>query len=140
MLPGSLSPARHDQRLLAFNCGRFQCKPGFFIEGDTDTAYIRSPVPAYLIEHPKGRALFDTGPGHQSAHVKLPSGDLLPAADCCYIQSNLDEMKLPGFTFDKMAGLATLERLTTLRTQGTRIYFGHDAQLWKPVCEGKSIS
>jgi N-acyl homoserine lactone hydrolase len=46
--------------LYAFNTGWFQCRPGFFIEGDTGD-YMRGPVPSYLIDHPKGRALFDTG-------------------------------------------------------------------------------
>jgi len=48
--------------LFAFNTGWFNCKPGFFIEGDKGD-FITSPVPAYLIDHPKGRALFDTGLG-----------------------------------------------------------------------------
>lgn len=48
--------------LYAFNCGWFQCRPGFFIEGETGD-YLRGPVPSYLIEHPKGKALFDTGMG-----------------------------------------------------------------------------
>lgn len=51
-------------RLFAFNCGWFQCRPGFFIEGEVG-AYVRSPVPSYLIDHPKGMALFDTGIGEQ---------------------------------------------------------------------------
>jgi N-acyl homoserine lactone hydrolase len=46
--------------LYAFNTGWFQCRPGFFIEGETGD-YMRGPVPSYLIDHPKGRALFDTG-------------------------------------------------------------------------------
>ncbi|WP_226019026.1 N-acyl homoserine lactonase family protein [Novosphingobium sp. FKTRR1] len=49
-------------RLFAFNCGWFQCRPGYFIEGD-EGDYLRGPVPSYLIDHPKGRALFDTGMG-----------------------------------------------------------------------------
>lgn len=49
-------------RLFAFNCGWFQCRPGYFIEGETGD-YVKGPVPSYLIEHPKGRALFDTGMG-----------------------------------------------------------------------------
>lgn len=48
--------------LYAFNTGWFQCRPGFFIQGDTGD-YIRGPVPSYLIDHPMGRALFDTGMG-----------------------------------------------------------------------------
>ena len=49
-------------RLYAFNCGWFQCRPGYFVEGD-EGDYLRGPVPSYLIDHPKGRALFDTGMG-----------------------------------------------------------------------------
>jgi N-acyl homoserine lactone hydrolase len=49
-------------RLHAFNCGWFQCRPGYFVEGD-EGDYLRGPVPSYLIEHPRGRALFDTGMG-----------------------------------------------------------------------------
>ena len=246
--------------LFAFNCGWFQCKAGFFIEGLDDETFIRSPVPAYLIDHPKGRVLFDTGlgernrreiaarlpaekfglelfegmdiaarlrsidvdpasidwiiashlhndhcggmmfipnatvivqskewaaaqacddpwvynridfdsghkvkaidgeldlfgdgsivvvptfghtPGHQSAIVRLESGDVLLAADCCYTERNLEERALPGFTFDKEEGLVTLERLAKLRASGTRIMFGHDTGMWKGVTEGAAIS
>ncbi len=246
--------------LYAFNCGWFQCKAGFFIEGLEDQSFVRSPVPAYLIDHPNGRALFDTGlgerirraiearlphdkfglelfegmdiaarlraidvdpssinwiiashfhndhcggmmfvpnatvivqsrewaaaqasedpwvynkvdfdtghsvratdgeldlfgdgtvmivptyghtPGHQSAIVRLAGGDVLLAADCCYTERNLNERVLPGFTFDKEAGLVTLDRLAQLRAKGTRIMFGHDATMWKSVTEGAPVS
>ena len=246
--------------LYAFNCGWFQCKAGFFIEGLEDQSFVRSPVPAYLIDHPKGRALFDTGlgernrraiearlppdkfglelfegmdiaarlraididpssinwiiashlhndhcggmmfvpnatvivqsrewaaaqacedpwvynkvdfdtghsvkaidgeldlfgdgtvmivptyghtPGHQSAIVRLAGGEILLAADCCYTERNLNERVLPGFTFDKEAGLVTLDRLARLRAKGTRIMFGHDATMWKSVTEGALVS
>lgn len=246
--------------LYAFNCGWFQCKAGFFIEGLDDQRYVLSPVPAYLIDHPKGRALFDTGlgernrraidarlppekfglelfdgmdiaarlrsidvdparidwiiashlhndhcggmmfvpnatvivqskewaaaqacedpwvynridfdtghkvkaidgeldlfgdgtvmivptsghtPGHQSAIVKLAGGEVLLAADCCYTERNLNERALPSFTFDKEAGLVTLDRLAALRAKGTRILFGHDANMWTSVTEGVAIS
>lgn len=49
-------------RLYAFNCGWFQCRPGYYVEGD-EGDYLKGPVPSYLIDHPKGRALFDTGMG-----------------------------------------------------------------------------
>ncbi len=48
--------------LYAFNCGWFQCRPGFFIEGEAGD-YLRGPVPAYFIDHPAGRLVFDTGMG-----------------------------------------------------------------------------
>ncbi|MEZ5709202.1 MAG: N-acyl homoserine lactonase family protein [Blastomonas sp.] len=51
-------------RLYAFNCGWFQCRPGYFIEGE-EGDYLKGPVPAYLIDHPNGRALFDTGMGER---------------------------------------------------------------------------
>jgi glyoxylase-like metal-dependent hydrolase (beta-lactamase superfamily II) len=46
--------------LYAFTCGIFQSTKSFFVAGDGDDI-VRSPVPAYLIDHPKGLALFDTG-------------------------------------------------------------------------------
>ena len=46
--------------LRAFTCGWFSLPVSFFIEGGEDTL-LRSPVPAYLVEHPKGLVLFDTG-------------------------------------------------------------------------------
>lgn len=242
-------------RLFAFNCGWFQCRPGYFIEGD-EGDYLRGPVPSYLIDHPKGRALFDTGmgvryrrdladalppnkfglqwfegmdiatrlraididpasinyivnshlhidhcggnahfhnativvqkaeldtaehnpepglyealdydtgqrivtihgehdlfgdgsvrivpthghtPGHQSVIVKLPGGDVLLAADCCYTERNLDTMTLSRATVDVEAGRRTLEFLAKTRAGGTRILFGHDGRQWATVKEG----
>ncbi len=79
-------------------------------------------------------------PGHQSAIVRLAGGEILLAADCCYTERNLNERVLPGFTFDKEAGLVTLDRLARLRDKGTRIMFGHDAAMWKSVTEGAPVS
>ena len=62
-------------RLFAFNCGWFQCRPGYFVEGD-EGDYLRGPVPSYLIDHPKGRALFDTGMG---VRYRRELADALPA-------------------------------------------------------------
>src|SRR6185312_16785526 len=47
-------------KLIAFTCGLFQSTKSFFISGDGDEI-VKSPIPAYLIDHPKGLALFDTG-------------------------------------------------------------------------------
>ena len=46
--------------LRAFTCGWFYQPVSFYIGGD-DTTSLRSPTCAYLIEHPGGMALFDTG-------------------------------------------------------------------------------
>ena len=70
--------ARSDQagvRLYAFNTGWFQCRPGYFVEGD-EGDYLRGPVPSYLIEHPQGRVLFDTGMG---VRYRRELADALPA-------------------------------------------------------------
>lgn len=52
-------PGAHALRLYAFTCGWLTAPLGAFLEGETGE--IRVPVPAYLIEHPRGRVLFDTG-------------------------------------------------------------------------------
>jgi N-acyl homoserine lactone hydrolase len=46
-------------RLFAFTCGRLSGELGYLIEGGEGR--VELPIPAYLIEHPKGRMLFDTG-------------------------------------------------------------------------------
>ncbi|WP_447760623.1 N-acyl homoserine lactonase family protein [Sphingopyxis panaciterrae] len=61
-------------RLYAFNTGWFQCRPGYFVEGE-EGDYLKGPVPSYLIDHPKGRALFDTGMG---ARYRREQGNALP--------------------------------------------------------------
>ena len=43
----------------AFTCGHLEGEFGRVMEGGTGE--IAMPVPVFLIEHPKGRALFDTG-------------------------------------------------------------------------------
>ena len=45
-------------RLHAFTCGWLTGPTGLFLDGEHGT--IRMPVPAFLIEHPKGNVLFDT--------------------------------------------------------------------------------
>jgi len=46
-------------KLFALTCGRLTGDLGRLMEGGEGQAEL--PIPAYLIEHPKGRALFDTG-------------------------------------------------------------------------------
>jgi glyoxylase-like metal-dependent hydrolase (beta-lactamase superfamily II) len=45
--------------LFAFTCGRLRGDLGRLMEGGEGE--VELPIPAYLIEHPKGAALFDTG-------------------------------------------------------------------------------
>jgi glyoxylase-like metal-dependent hydrolase (beta-lactamase superfamily II) len=46
-------------RLYGFTCGWLSASLGAFLEGEEGE--IRVPVPSFLVEHPKGRLLFDTG-------------------------------------------------------------------------------
>jgi glyoxylase-like metal-dependent hydrolase (beta-lactamase superfamily II) len=59
-------------KLFAFTCGHLTIPHGFLIEGAKGK--IRVPVPSYLITHPRGRVLFDSGlhlalQGDQAAHM-----------------------------------------------------------------------
>jgi glyoxylase-like metal-dependent hydrolase (beta-lactamase superfamily II) len=78
--------------------------------------------------------------GHQSARVGLASGDVILTADCCYLQQNLDEMLLPAHTHDLEASLATLRHLAALRNKGAKIFFGHDADLWRTIPRDQPLS
>lgn len=46
-------------QLYAFECGRLELPYGFLLAGAKGK--ITVPIPSYLIVHPKGRALFDSG-------------------------------------------------------------------------------
>jgi glyoxylase-like metal-dependent hydrolase (beta-lactamase superfamily II) len=46
-------------KLYAFECGRLEIPHGFLLEGAKGK--ITVPIPSYLIVHPKGRVLFDSG-------------------------------------------------------------------------------
>jgi len=46
-------------RLFAFTCGWLEGSLDLFLAGEQGR--IRVPVPSYLIEHPRGRAVFDSG-------------------------------------------------------------------------------
>jgi N-acyl homoserine lactone hydrolase len=61
-------------KLHAFTCGTISgALANFMVGGEGD---VTIPVPAYLIEHPKGRALFDTGLHPDLQHD--PAGRLGP--------------------------------------------------------------
>ena len=63
-------------RLYAMTCGWLTMPAPFLMEGESGT--VKVPVPCYLIEHPDGLALFDSG-----LHVHTqedPDGELGPLA------------------------------------------------------------
>ena len=53
-------------KLYAFTCGRLEGDFALLMEGGEGR--IKLPVPAYLIEHPKGSLLFDTGMHPECQH------------------------------------------------------------------------
>ena len=72
-------------------------------------------------------------PGHQSLRVRLDSGDVVLAADACYLRRTLEELHLPSIVHDRDAMLAALARLRALRDAGARIFYGHDPAFWADV-------
>ena len=61
-------------KLYAFTCGTVTGEFAHLMEGGEDD--ITVPIPAFLIEHPKGRVLFDTGLHADCQHD--PAGRLGP--------------------------------------------------------------
>ena len=53
-------------KLYAMTCGWMTVKASVFLEGAQGQLVV--PVPCYLIEHPKGLAVFDTGLNHAVQH------------------------------------------------------------------------
>lgn len=49
-------------RLFAMTCGRLRCRKAVFLPESEKDLYVDIPVPVFLITHPEGNVLFDTGP------------------------------------------------------------------------------
>jgi len=79
-------------------------------------------------------------PGHQSLRVRLDSGDVVLAADCCYFKQTLESGHLPPFAYSKEGMLKSLAHLRTLQANGARIFFGHDPEFWKTVPQSAAIT
>jgi glyoxylase-like metal-dependent hydrolase (beta-lactamase superfamily II) len=78
-------------------------------------------------------------PGHQSLKVRLPSGDVVLAADACYFCRTLRERRLPQRVHDREAMLASLDELARRQAAGARILFGHDGEFWKTVPQAPTL-
>ena len=63
-------------KLFAFTCGWLTGELGYLMEGGEGK--VNLPIPSYLIEHPKGRMLFDTGMHPDCQHD--PAGRIGPRA------------------------------------------------------------
>src|SRR5262249_12264040 len=60
-------------------------------------------------------------PGHQALRVRCEHGDVVLAADACYLRRTLEELHLPGIVHDRDAMLRSLHALRALRAAGARI-------------------
>ena len=51
-----------EMRLYAMICGRVRCRLAIFLPETEKDRYVDMPMPVFLITHPEGNVLFDTGP------------------------------------------------------------------------------
>src|SRR3989440_12856826 len=91
-------------KVYAFTCGHLTGELAHLMEGGEGK--IRLPIPAYLIEHPKGAALFDTGMHPDCQHD--------PAA-------RLGARLTSLFDFDYHPGEEISERLTAIGRDPAKI-------------------
>jgi glyoxylase-like metal-dependent hydrolase (beta-lactamase superfamily II) len=95
-------------RLHAFTCGWLTAGLGNFLEGEKGD--IRIPVPAFLVEHPKGTVVFDSGL-HRDTQTD-PKGRLGWLADIFFVEFRPGEeiaarLSARGFDPAKVTHLVT---------------------------------
>jgi glyoxylase-like metal-dependent hydrolase (beta-lactamase superfamily II) len=109
-------------RLHAFTCGWLTGPLGLFLEGEHGR--LRVPVPAFLIEHPRGRVLFDTGlhpdvqhdaPGRLGFLADVFPAEFAPGEEIAARVASrgvpvarIDHVVLSHLHFDHAGGLATV--------------------------------
>ncbi len=76
---------------------------------------------------------FGHTPGHQSLKLKLPSGEIVLAADACYFRESLENLHLPALVYDRTAMINSFLLLRKLKRNGARIFYGHDPVFWREV-------
>jgi glyoxylase-like metal-dependent hydrolase (beta-lactamase superfamily II) len=129
-------------RLFAFTCGWLTGPAGLFLDGEVGR--LRLPVPAFLIDHPRGRLLFDTGLHPDVQHD--PRGRLGLLADAFPAEfhpgdevaarlaalgvgaDRVDRVVLSHLHFDHAGGLATVPN-ARLVVQRREWEAGHDPDL-----------
>jgi 4-pyridoxolactonase len=89
------------------------------------------------IELAKGLWLYET-PGHTAGHYSLlvrpdtGAKPMLFAFDVVYTQPALEKGIQPGFHFDPVAGVRSIQRIRALAEEhGADVYFSHDMDAWK---------
>ena len=71
--------------------------------------------------------------GHQSLRVVTADGPVILTADACYFMHTLDDEVLPPFGFDHAQQRAALAMLRRERDRGTRIFPGHDPDVFRSL-------
>ncbi len=74
-------------------------------------------------------------PGHQSLVVHTDEGEIVFAADTCYLRETLEQGRLPPFGYNLDWQRRSLEWLRERRGEGARIVFGHDPEQWPELPE-----
>jgi len=112
-----------DQGAGAYNPKDFDCGHEVqLIEGEFDVfgdgAVTTLPTPGHT--H-----------GHQSLAIRTANGgEIILAADACYLCRTLDDERLPPFSADVSRQMASLHALRERRAAGARIFPGHDPAFW----------
>src|SRR5262245_42071460 len=128
-------------RILAFTCGWLTAPKALFLEGERGR--LRVPVPAFLIEHPRGWVLFDTGlhpdlrndpKGRLGTIAKLFTVELDGGHDIAgrlaVAEVGVDRVEhvvLSHLHFDHAGGLATIPNARVV-VQRPDWEAGHDAE------------
>jgi glyoxylase-like metal-dependent hydrolase (beta-lactamase superfamily II) len=74
---------------------------------------------------------FGHTPGHISLMVRTDnSGDLLLAADACYLESSLETDRIPGLVCDPTAYMQSIRLLRLMKKTGVTVIAGHDPEKW----------
>ncbi|MGH7048265.1 MAG: N-acyl homoserine lactonase family protein [Stellaceae bacterium] len=109
-------------RLFAFTCGWLEGESGYLMEGGEGRAQL--PIPSYLIEHPGGTVLFDTG--------MHPDCQRDPAAR---IGPRVTDL----FTFDYRPGEEISARLETIGRDPSRIDLLINSHFHFDHCGGNAL-
>lgn len=122
---------------------RNNCDGKTYDPGDFDTG---QPVLQVEAEHdlfgdgtPVVFPTYGHTPGHQSARVRLVSGEVVLTSDCCYLRHNLETLAVPASNVDKEASHKFLRWLQRQHSRGVRVMFGHDAEQWWHVPQEQPI-
>jgi N-acyl homoserine lactone hydrolase len=129
-------------RMFAFTCGWLTGPTGLFLDGEHGS--LRMPVPAFLIEHPQGHVLFDTGMHPDIVHdakgrlgfiadvfqTEMGAGDAIAErlATLGVAPDRLRHVVLSHLHFDHAGGLASVPNARVV-VQRRDWEAGHDADL-----------